>query len=229
MANHFWQQNIVMINMVKSSINWQFSIVLLNYQEGNVSIFCLCNYRIWMWKRVSISFYCTACCMHCICLIVVLSKIDVVLSETSSDSLSRQMMTSHLPAFPACPPYPQSVQAYYCNTWTFCTPLARCEANGPVPSEKRALRVEFGSQKLGAWGQPTAYAQWMTMTRCANVSIGLQRKGWRETYAIRVALVHTGHSQGRPFAISWVLGCSHRPQTQAPNQPVLHSQSGTIR
>ena len=22
------------------------------------------------------------------------------------------MMTSHLPAFPACPPYPQSVQAY---------------------------------------------------------------------------------------------------------------------
>ena len=111
MANHFWQENIVIINMVKSSINWQFSIVMLNYQEGNVSIFCL-SYRIRMWKRVSISFYCTACCMHCICLIVVLSKIDVVLSETSSDSLSRQMMTSHLPAFPACPPYPQSVQAY---------------------------------------------------------------------------------------------------------------------
>ena len=98
--------------MVKSSINWQYSIVLLNYQEGNVSIFCL-SYRIRMWKRVSISFYCTACCMHCICLIVVLSKIDVVLSETSSDSLSRQMMTSHLPAFPARPPYPQSVQAYH--------------------------------------------------------------------------------------------------------------------
>ena len=82
------------------------------------------------------------------------------------------------------------------------------------------LRSELrASQKLGAWGQPTAYAQWMTMTRCANVSIGLQRKGWRETIAIRVALVHTGHSQGRPFPISWVLGCSHRPQTQAPNQP----------
>ena len=71
---------------------------MLNYQEGNVSIFCL-SYRIRMWKRVSISFYCTACCMHCICLIVVWSKIDVVLLETSSDSLSRQMMTSHLPAF----------------------------------------------------------------------------------------------------------------------------------
>ena len=146
--------------------------------------------------------------MHCICLIVLWSNIDVVLPETSSDSLSRQMMTSHLPAFPACPPYPQSVQAYYCNTWAFCTPLARCEANGPVPSEKRALRVEFGSQKLGAWGQPTAYAQWMTMTRCANVSIGLQRKGRRETFAIRVALVHTGHSQGRPFAICrWQATC----------------------
>ena len=37
--------------MVKSSINGQFSIVMLNYQEGNVILFCF-NYRIWMWKRV---------------------------------------------------------------------------------------------------------------------------------------------------------------------------------
>ena len=218
------------MNMVKSSINGQYSIVLLNYQEGNVSIFCLCNYRIWMWKRVSISFYCTACCMHCICLIVVLSKIDVVLSETSSHSLSRQMMTSHLPAFPACPPYPQSVQAYYCNTWTFCTPLARCEANGPVPSEKRASRVEFGSQKLRAWGQPTTYAQWMTMTRCANVSIGLQRKGWRETIAIRVALVHTGHSQGRPFNLgypgSWAESAQFCTANQIPSDNLMQLSLG---
>ena len=144
MANHFWQKNIVIINMVKSSINWQISIVMLNYQECNVSILCL-SYRIRMWKRVSISFYCTACCMHCVCLIVVWSKIDVVLLETSSDSLSRQMMTSHLPAFPACEPYPQRASKHT-NTLAFCTPLARCEANGPVPFEKRTSRVsEAGS------------------------------------------------------------------------------------
>ena len=78
------------------------------------------------------------------------------------------------------------------------------------------LRSALGSQKLGAWGQPTAYAQRMTMTRCANVSIGLQRKGWRETYAIRVALVHTGHSQGRPlwYPGSWAVAIGPRPRPQ---------------
>ena len=93
------------------------------------------------------------------------------------------------------------------------------------------LRSELrASQKPGAWGQPTAYAQWMTMTRCANVSIGLQRKGWRETIAIRVALVHTGHSQGRPLNLgylgSWAVAIGPRPRPQI--SPVLHSQSDTI-
>ena len=73
-------------------------------------------------------------------------------------------------------------------------------------SALRAWSLGLRSWELGA--NPLAYAQWMTMTQCANVSIGLQRKGWRETFAIRVALVHTGHSQGRPFAICrWQATC----------------------
>ena len=48
------------------------------------------------------------------------------------------------------------------SSWASCTPLAGCEAQWQVVSAARSLRPTH-------W-----YAQWMTMTRCANVSIGLQ-------------------------------------------------------
>ena len=45
--------------------------------------------------------------------------------------------------------------------WTSCTLLAGCEA------QWQEVLEAAGSLR------PTHYAQWMTMTRCANVSIGL--------------------------------------------------------
>ena len=50
--------------------------------------------------------------------------------------------------------------------WRSCTPLAGCEAQWQVVlSTARSLRPTH-------W-----YAQWMTMTRCADVSIGLPVRG----------------------------------------------------
>ena len=50
--------------------------------------------------------------------------------------------------------------------WGSCTPLAGCEAQWQVVSSAaKSLRPTH-------W-----YAQWMTMTRCANVSIGLPVRG----------------------------------------------------